>query len=110
MKHDVRIKPEDCAEVRIAIGLFVRQLLGTNLHYHNAMGNNKDGLMHVFGMAPIAYGAMMLTAGVFKLRKARGGANDEKCLSFNRDVWESIIASVPVEENFRPHAPGLFVC
>jgi hypothetical protein len=66
MKHDAGIKPDDCAEVRLAIGLFVRQLRGTNLHYHNPNGNNKDGLIHVFGLGPLAYGAMMLTAGVFK--------------------------------------------
>ena len=86
------IKPDDWLAVRAAIGLLVRQLRGTNLHYHNVRGNNKDGLMHVFGLGPMAYGAMMLTAGVLKIRQAPGGNKDDTLLSINKGSWESIMA------------------
>ena len=92
------IKPDDWAEVRTAVGLFVRQLRGTDLHYHNIIGNNKDALMHVFGMAPMTFGAMMLTAGVLKLRKARGGGDDDKILSINKGHWESIMADAKIDD------------
>ena len=95
------IKPDDWAEVRTAVGLFVRQLRGTDLHYHNIIGNNKDALMHVFGMGPMTFGAMMLTAGVVKFRKARNGGNDDKILSINKGHWESIMADAKIDDTGR---------
>ena len=92
------IKSDDWLEVRVSLGLFVSQLRGTDLHYHNIIGNNKDALMHVFGMAPMAFGAMMLTAGVLKLRKAPGGGDDDKILSINREHWESIMADAKIDD------------
>ena len=95
------IKPDDWAEVRTAVGLFVRQLRGTDLHYHNIIGNNKDALMHVFGMGPMTFGAMMITAGVVKFRKARGGGDDDKILSINKGHWESIMADAKIDDTGR---------
>ena len=92
------IKSEDWNEVRTSVGLFVGQLQGTDLHYHNIIGNNKDALMHVFDMGPMAFGAMMLTAGVLKFRKARGGGDDDKILSINKGHWESIMADAKITD------------
>ena len=93
------IKSDDWLDVRVSLGLFVSQLRGTDLHYHNIIGNNKDALMHVLGMAPMAFGAMMLTAGVLKFRKARGGDDDDKILSINKGHWESIMADAKIDDS-----------
>ena len=92
------IKSDDWLEIRVSLALFVSQLRGTDLHYHNIIGNNKDALMHVFGMAPMAFGAVMLTAGVLKFRKAPGGGDDDKLLSINKGHWESIMADAKIDD------------
>mmetsp|Transcript_2115 Transcript_2115/g.6101 ORF Transcript_2115/g.6101 Transcript_2115/m.6101 type:complete len:129 (-) Transcript_2115:408-794(-) len=93
------VKSDDWLAVRAAIGLFVRQVRGTDLHYHNILGNNRDGLMHVFGLAPMAYGAVMLTAGVLKFRKAPGGNKDDQLLSLNNQRFGQ--AGIEVGEKAR---------
>ena len=49
-------------------------------------------------MAPVSFGAMMLTAGVLKWRKAAGEGDDDKILSLNREHWESMRADAKIDD------------
>lgn len=81
------IKKEDALFVRAAIGEFVSRCEETTLGYHNFLGNNKHGLMHVFGCTPLMYAAVMLTAGVFRF----WGKEDSRKIIVKEAEWSSIM-------------------
>ena len=83
------IKKEDWIVVRAAIGDFVFRCEDSTLGYHNFLGNNKHGLMHVFGCTPMMYAAVMLTAGVFRL----WGKDDRRKINVKDAEWKSIMSS-----------------
>ena len=83
------IKKEDWIVVRAAIGDFVFRCEDSTLGYHNFLGNNKHGLMHVFGCTPMMCAAVMLTAGVFRL----WGKDDRRKINVKDAEWKSIMSS-----------------
>ena len=66
------VRPADRIAVQDELAELLVRFRGKELHYYNFIGNNDDGLMHALGCSPMAHGAIMCSANVFGLRKARG--------------------------------------